>query len=167
MRPHAAVAVLLFSLTGTLGVASQDPIDKIREADLKSDLFTLASDAMRGREAGTLDELTASAWVAERARAAGLEPAGDNGTYFQFFPINRLRVSTSSTVTLDGKPLRMGTDIITDAIVTSIVDAPMTVADAESAGTLPLKDRVLAVRYAPPEQPVQDAGPRTQAALRV
>ena len=29
------------------GARAQDPIDRIREADLKSDLFTLASDAMR------------------------------------------------------------------------------------------------------------------------
>ena len=48
---------------------------------------------MRGREGGTLDEMTASAWVAERAREAGLLPAGDNGTYFQFFPLERFRVS--------------------------------------------------------------------------
>ena len=89
----------------------QDPIDKIREADLKADLFALAGDAMRGREGGTLDEMTASVWVAEHAREAGLLPAGDNGTYFQFFPLERFRVSASSTVTLGGKSLRMGRDV--------------------------------------------------------
>ena len=46
------------------GAGQQDPIDRIREADLRSDLFALAGDAMRGREAGTLDEMTASAWAA-------------------------------------------------------------------------------------------------------
>src|SRR5688500_15687590 len=54
--------------------------------EIRRDLFTLAGDEMRGREAGTLDELRASAWIAERARAAGLDPAGDDGTYFQFWP---------------------------------------------------------------------------------
>ena len=62
------------------GGRSRNPIDRIREADLKADLFTLAGDEMRGREGGTLDELTASMWIAERARQAGLQPAGDNGT---------------------------------------------------------------------------------------
>ena len=52
---------------------------------------------MRGREGGTLDEMTASVWLAERAREAGLQPAGDNGTYFQFFPLERFRVSPSSS----------------------------------------------------------------------
>jgi hypothetical protein len=166
MRTPTAAAVLVTTLAATIG-ATRDPIDTIREADIRADLFALASDAMRGREAGTLDELTASAWVAERARAAGLQPAGDNGTYLQFFPINRLRVSTSSTVTLDGKALRMGIDVITDALVSANVDAPITVADGDAVDGLALKDRVLAVRYAPAEPPVQDAGPRTQAALRV
>lgn len=32
----------------------------IRENELRSDIFFLASDTMRGREAGTLDELRAS-----------------------------------------------------------------------------------------------------------
>jgi hypothetical protein len=41
------------------GAQSKDAIDRIREADIKADLFTMAGDAMRGREAGTVDELTA------------------------------------------------------------------------------------------------------------
>ena len=65
----------------------------IREADLGRDMQALAGDAMRGREAGTLDELRASAWLAERARAAGLEAAGEDGTFFQFWPNRRAVVS--------------------------------------------------------------------------
>ena len=93
--------------------------------------------------------MTASAWVAERAREAGLLPAGDNGTYFQFFPLERFRVSAGSTVTLDGKALRMGRDVVTDAIVAASVDAPVTVAPGDNIEGLALKDRVLVVRYAP------------------
>ena len=63
----------------------------------RTDLFTMAGDAMRGREGGTIDELNASVWVAERARQIGLQPAGDNGTYFQFFPLERMRVSPLTT----------------------------------------------------------------------
>ena len=156
--------VVVAASTGSAGM--QDPIDKIREADLKADLFALAGDAMRGREGGTLDEMTASAWVAERARAAGLLPAGDNGTYFQFFPLERFRVSVGSTLALDGKALRMGRDVVTDAIVSASVDAPVTVASGDSVEGLPLKDRVLVVRYAPSQQPVQSPGPGNAPALR-
>jgi Peptidase family M28 len=166
MLKHVLIAALLVAAAGTGGAGMQDPIDKIRDADLKADLFALAGDAMRGREGGTLDEMTASAWVAERAREAGLLPAGDNGTYFQFFPLERFRVSTGSTITLDGKALRMGRDVVTDAIVSASVDAPVTVVSGDSVEGLTLKDRVLVVRFAPPEQTAQDPGPRTVPALR-
>jgi hypothetical protein len=164
-RPTVVLALLVSALAAS-GQAA-DPIDKIREADIKSDLFTLASDAMRGREGGTLDEMAASAWVAERAREAGLQPAGDNGTYFQFFPLERFRVSAGSSVALDDKALRMGHDVVTEGIFLANVDAPVTVADADRLEGLALKGRALAVRYAPAAQPAQDSGPRTQSALRV
>lgn len=51
-------------------------------------------------------------------------PAGDNGTYFQFFPLERLRVSATSSVTLAGKTLRMGEDVVTDALVVRYAPAP-------------------------------------------
>ena len=104
MRSIPKVAFLLVPLLFATATASpqrtNDPIERIREADLKADLFALAGDQTRGREGGTIDELTASAWLAERAREAGMLPAGDNGTYFQFFPLERFRVSASSSVTL-------------------------------------------------------------------
>lgn len=156
--------VLLTAIAGAS--AAQDPIDRIRESEIKRDLFALAGDAMRGREAGTIDEMTASAWVAERAREAGLQPAGDNGTYFQFFPLERLRVSASSTVTLGGKDLKMGRDVLPDATSVANIDAPVTVVEGDRFEGLELKGRVLVVRYAPAQQAAQDAGPRTAAALR-
>src|SRR6187455_916046 len=144
LKRFVTAAIVLASVATP---AAQDPIDKIRDADLKRDLFALAGDEMRGREGGTLDEMTASAWVAERARDAGLLPAGDNGTYFQFFPLERFRVSASSPVTLDGKTLRMGQDVVADAAVLANVDAPVVVASADALTGLDLKDRVLVVRY--------------------
>ena len=131
MLSHRFRVVVLTAAVTSGAAAAKDPIDRIREIDLKRDLFALAGDAMRGREGGTLDEMTASAWVAERAREAGLQPAGDNGTYFQFFPLERLRVSTASTVSLDGRPLRMGHDVVPDNAVIARVDAPVTVASRD------------------------------------
>ena len=149
-----------------------DPIERIREAEIKADLFALAGDDTRGREGGTLDELTASAWIAERARAAGLQPAGDNGTYFQFFPLERFRMSVSSSVALAGKALRMGRDVVPDAVVLAQVDAPtVTLSQEALAGGADLKDRVLMVRYvpAPPAAgapPARAAGPGAANPLR-
>ena len=57
------------------------------------DLYALADAHYNGRSAGTLDELKASMWLGEQYRAIGLKPAGDDGTYFQFFNMVRNRVS--------------------------------------------------------------------------
>jgi hypothetical protein len=154
-----------------------DPIERIREADIKADLFALAGDHTRGREGGTIDELSASAWLAERAREAGLQPAGDNGTYFQFFPLERFRVSAGSQVALAGTQLRMGRDVVTDSAVLAHVDAPAITAtgemlsgDAAAIAALGLRDRAVVVRYVPPVPPAgaaaQAAGPRSANPLR-
>src|SRR5512144_1801011 len=120
---RALLVILITSAAGVSGAQAKNPIDRITLADLKADLFALAGDAMRGREGGTIDELNASMWIAERCRAIGLQPGGDNGTYFQFFPLERYRVSAASPVTLGGKTLRMGTDAVTDNIVLAEIDA--------------------------------------------
>ncbi|WP_306518158.1 M28 family metallopeptidase [Gemmatimonas sp.] len=85
----------------------------IREADIKRDLYAMAGDAMRGREAGTPDEMRASIWVAEQLRSIGVKPVGDDGSYFQWFNMVRTRVSTvSSTGTLAGQPLEVWKDFV-------------------------------------------------------
>src|ERR1044072_5380702 len=97
----AIIALILITNTSLLAQTKKAPIDAIKQEDIKRDLFRLADDYFRGREAGTLDELKASAWLAEEARKAGLEPAGDDGTYFQFFNLIRERVSNRSTVKIE------------------------------------------------------------------
>src|ERR1700737_2818398 len=54
----------------------------IREQDLKRDLYVLAGDEMRGREAGTLDEIRASVWLADEMEKIGVTPHGDAGSWF-------------------------------------------------------------------------------------
>ena len=96
----------------------------IREADLRRDLFAMASPAMRGREGGTLDEIRASLWVAEQYGRIGLTPAGDDGTWFQWFNITRTRVSvTSSRATIAGRSMALFGDVI-----------PLGVAPVEATG---------------------------------
>ena len=57
-------------------IRSRPRSTRLREADIRRDIFALGGDAMRGREAGTLDEMRATGWVAERAREAGLAAGG-------------------------------------------------------------------------------------------
>src|SRR5688500_20177453 len=110
---HIRLALTIALALGAVATSAQranDPINRITEADIKRDLFAMAGDEMRGREGGTLDEMRASVWVAERAREAGLEPAGDDGTYFQFFPLGRVAKSDESTVPIGSQRLRLPGD---------------------------------------------------------
>ena len=52
----------------------------------KSYVAYLASDALEGRDTGTPGHEQAARWVVEKFKNWGLEPAGENGTYFQKFP---------------------------------------------------------------------------------
>ena len=79
----------------------------IKEADVKKEIFDLAGDKFRGRRAGTLDEMRAAAWTAQKAQEIGLQPAGDDGTYFQFYNIRRSRVSSRSSITLNNQSLTL------------------------------------------------------------
>jgi hypothetical protein len=98
----------------------------ITRADLERDLYALTGDGMRGREGGnSLDELRASMWLADRAREAGIEPAGEDGSYFQFFNVERLRQSSHSSAQLGGTTLRLGDDAVTLAPVDAHIDAPL------------------------------------------
>jgi len=105
--------------------ADPPAVAAITEEDLRSDLFVLASQAMRGREAGTVDEMRASVWIAERARAAGLEPAGDDGTYFQFWPMRRTRLTADSRLALSGTPLEIWRDAVVVSPTAARLDAPV------------------------------------------
>ncbi len=140
---------------GTAGTTSSaGPTDAVSEARLRDDLFALAGDAMRGREAGTLDELRASAWIAERAREAGLEPAGDDGTYFQFFPVRRVRVNPASVVALGADTLAVEREAVPIAPVRAVLDLPVVwVGDGGEAALrgVDLRGRAAAVQLTMPD----------------
>ena len=137
--------------------ATQPPaMSAIREDELRRDIFALAGDAMRGREAGTLDEMRASAWVAERAREAGLEPAGDDGTYFQFWPIRRTRLAEGSQIAIGGRALQLWRDVVVTAPVTASVDLPITFTangNPEDLARADLHGKAVAVEMRAPTNP--------------
>jgi hypothetical protein len=125
----------------------------IRDADLRRDLFAMASDSFRGREAGTLDEWRASLWLAERARAAGLRPAGDDGTYFQLVPMRRVRVSSASRVELGGQPLALWRDAQVIAPTDAVVDVPVLFleqTDSASLAAVDVRGKAIATVVHPP-----------------
>jgi hypothetical protein len=65
---------------------------------------------MEGRDTGTAAYQRAAEYVAKRFEAAGLKPAGENGTYFQVVPmheIDTLVKGTSFVVERKGGALKL------------------------------------------------------------
>jgi len=74
-------------LTAFVAPAQLHPRDKeIHDSDTKAWWHTtedLSNDSMEGRDTGTAAYQRAADYVAARFKAAGLQPAGENGSYFQ------------------------------------------------------------------------------------
>ena len=126
-------------------------ISAIKESDIKRDLYAMAGDGMRGREAGTIDELRASMWVADQFRAIGAKPAGEDGTYFQWWNMRRTRISTiSSSVTLDGKPVALWTAISPTSNLGGDVSAQTVFVGDGRDTTVDVKGKIAVVIMQPP-----------------
>jgi len=120
MRPRLALAASWLALAtpvallGAQGAAPRPPaaIAFIKEADLKRDMYSMAGDAMRGREAGSLDEMVASMWVAEEMRKIGVKPGAPDGSWFQWWNMRRTRISTiNSSVKIGGRTVGFWTEM--------------------------------------------------------
>ncbi len=59
---------------------------------IRADVTFLADDLLEGRGTGTRGHEIAAAYVASQFRALGLQPAGDNGSWYQWVPLRRARL---------------------------------------------------------------------------
>ena len=124
----------------------------IKEADLKKDLYEMASDHFRGREAGTLDELKVSMWWADKLRTIGLVPAGDDGTYFQFFSMKRTRVSSNSSVSIGEHSLVLWKDVLVAQSIPASLSVPVVFAGTGTKAdfdNLDIKGKAVAIMASP------------------
>ena len=84
IRRALAVAVIACSTT----LAAQQPrapmIESITQADLRSDLFFVAGDAMRGRLTDTNETRATADYIRARFERAGLKPAAGNSLFHNY-----------------------------------------------------------------------------------
>jgi Tol biopolymer transport system component len=86
----------------------------ISEDDLRRHVAELASDAMEGRLTGTPGGKRAADYVAAAFKAAGLQPAGEAGTYLQSFEFTAgvsLAKDNALSASVGGKPLDLKSDV--------------------------------------------------------
>ena len=112
MRMFAVAFLLCFGVA--YSNAQAHPRDgQIHDADTLAWWHTteaLSNDTMEGRDTGSAAYQRAAEYVAARFRAAGLLPAGDDGTYFQMVPMHEVQVEpagSSFVVERPGGKLRL------------------------------------------------------------
>ena len=88
----------------------------ITPEDLRQRLFLIADDSMMGRESGSRGDFKAAEYVASEFRRLGLEPAGENGTYFQTVPLWNAAVDPTSRLDVNGTSLVLNRDFIPSSI---------------------------------------------------
>ena len=92
--------------------AAQPTTAAISAADLMTRLYIFADDSMQGRETGTVGHLKSTAYIASELKRLGLQPGGDEGSYFQDVPMIRRSFDPTSTIIVGSTTLRGGTDFI-------------------------------------------------------
>ncbi len=140
---------LLLVIANTLTAQSGNPpgLNLIRVQDLKNDLYTLAGAHFKGRSAGTLDELKAAAWVAEKYGSIGLQPAGDDGTYFQYFTLWRNQVADNSSIQINDISFALWKDAAVAQMANISLEAPILYLGnaLDTDTTVNVKDKVVAI----------------------
>ena len=69
----------------------------ITPADLMTRLYIFADDSMEGREFGERGNVKGTNYIERELRRLGLEPAGENGTFFQVLPTHRRAFDPATT----------------------------------------------------------------------
>ena len=131
MRWLRSMCVVAVSVTSCMSPAAGSS-DEEKGRAWWAHVHYLADDSMRGRLTGSEDYLKAAAYVVDKFKSYGLEPAGLHGGFYQpvKFDVQRVLVDKSSiSLVADGKvqSLVLGTDAILGARAAQVgkVDAPL------------------------------------------
>ena len=105
MPPAAAVSALVLSLSLlSVPITAQAPkplsaaAESITEQDVLRHIKVIADDSMLGRDTPSRGlDLTAQ-YVADRFKSFGLVPGGEDGTWFQRYPITRRHIDADKSI---------------------------------------------------------------------
>ena len=119
LRPSAVAGMPLLLLCACGGAATPEGAvapaatsPAITAADLRTRLYAFADDSMQGRRSGTQGNVKGTDWIAAEARRIGLEPAGEDGGWFQTVPILRRGLDPATAVTVEGQTFKAWNDMI-------------------------------------------------------
>ncbi|HXK39944.1 MAG TPA: peptidase M28, partial [Candidatus Paceibacterota bacterium] len=83
MHAFGAVLPLVLAASTAIPTPVQRAMQEVNEDAIRAHVKFLSSDLLEGRGPGTRGDEITTQYLATRFEALGLQPAGDNGTYFQ------------------------------------------------------------------------------------
>jgi hypothetical protein len=87
--------------------------DGITAQQLKNYLEFIASDELEGRDTPSRGLDIAAMYIADHLKTWDIKPAGDNGSYFQRFPLRRSKIDVQNTrLDLNGQNFNYGEDFL-------------------------------------------------------
>ena len=98
---------ILSVFTLCLGVSMQAQSDAelvsstVIKSDIESHVYFLASDELKGRQTGSDELKIAAAYLANHLRKYGVKPAGENGTYYQNVPMEKITAPSNISLKLN------------------------------------------------------------------
>ena len=137
---------LLLAFTVTLGVSARaqaplvvpmpvkQALAQVQPADIRAHIAYLANDRLKGRQPGTEGYQLAVDYVTNQLKAAGVQPAGEGGTYVQKVHLRRAFVKPGATFAVregqgSAAALTAGQDYVIypspELPTTAVVDAPL------------------------------------------
>lgn len=109
--------------------------DKATLANLQAHVTYLADDKLEGRRAGTNGEKLAREYISAQFEKAGLQPKGEQNTWFQPFEINEgKQVNNTTLFLINGHDLKLNDEFF------PLVYSPNTSVEAAVSMALPEKD---------------------------
>lgn len=100
--------------TGALPLKYAGPptVAEITAGDLMTRVYRFADDSMMGRAFGTEYNDKGTAYIESELRRLGLQPAGENGTFYQKLPVVSRMLDSASTLSVGGATFRAFVDFV-------------------------------------------------------
>src|SRR5215213_10276720 len=123
--PPVASLFVLFAVSVANAQAARPPRTAstqtaISADDLRSRLYLIADDSMMGRQPGEAGNYKAAEYVASEFKRLGLEPAGENGTYFQTVPFVLMAPDAGTYLEAGGTRFALGADVLLLGVPTTV-----------------------------------------------
>lgn len=107
-----AITLLLVFWTATAQKAVKSIDESVKKSEIKSHIYFLASDELRGRNTGTIENEIATRYIAERFRSYGVQMAPGMDSYFQQVALVREVSPQSAKFTVEDKVFDLGEDLV-------------------------------------------------------